>query len=68
MKLKGFVGTCSVHTNLASLGCVHKASSIHMVLLTIKMPLGVKCKCPQSVIVCPSKKLYATKGTMAPLK
>jgi len=27
-----------------------------------------KCKCPQRVAICPSKKLYATNGMRAPLK
>jgi hypothetical protein len=68
MKLKGFVGTLGVHTNLASSGCVHNASSVRVVLLTIKIPLSVKCKCPHEVIVCPSKKSYDTNGTKAPSK
>jgi hypothetical protein len=68
MKLKGFVGTLGVHTNLASSGCIHNTSSIHVVLLTMKSPLLVKCKCPHKVIVHPSKKLYDTKGTKAPSK
>jgi hypothetical protein len=68
MKLKGLVGTLGVHTNLASSGCVRNASSVRMVLLTIKMPLSVKCKCPHKVIVHPSKKLYDTSGTKAPSK
>ena len=56
IKSKGFIGTLGVHTNLASLGCVHRASSVHIVLLTISIPLFVKCKCPHKVIVRPSKK------------
>jgi hypothetical protein len=68
MKSKGFVGTLGVHTNLASSGCVCSASSIHMVLLTIKIPLSVKCKCPHKVIIHPSKKSYKTSGTKAPSK
>ena len=68
MKSKGFVETLSVHMNLASSGCVHRASSVHMVLLTIRIPLSVKCKCPQRVIVRPSKKSYDTHGTKAPSK
>jgi hypothetical protein len=68
MKSKGLVGTRSVHSNLASLGCICKASTMLIILLTIKIPLGVKCKCPQRVIVCPSKKLYNTSGTVAPSK
>jgi hypothetical protein len=68
MKSKGFVGTLGIHTNLASSSCVRNASSICMVLLTIKIPLSVKCKCPHKVIVCPSKKSYATRGMSAPSK
>jgi len=68
IKSKGFIGTLGVHTNLASSGCVRNVSSIHVVLLTMKIPLLVKCKCPHKVIVCPSKKLYETSGTKAPSK
>jgi hypothetical protein len=62
MKSKGLVGTLGVHTNLASSGCIHSASSIRVVLLTIKMPLSVKCKCPYNIIVRPSKKSYDISG------
>jgi hypothetical protein len=68
MKSKGFVGTLGVHTNLANSGCVRSTSSVRMVLLTIRIPLSVKCKCPHKVIIYPSKKSYATRGTSAPLK
>jgi hypothetical protein len=68
MKSKGFVETLGVHTNLASSSCVRNASFIHMVLLTIKIPLSVKCKCPYKVIIHLSKKLYDTRGTRAPSK
>jgi hypothetical protein len=68
MKSKGFVGTLGIHTNRASSGCVHNASSVHVVLLTIKIPLSIKCKCPHKVIVRPSKKSYAMSGTRAPSK
>jgi len=68
MKSKGFVGTLGVHMNLANSGCLHNVSSIHVVLLTIKIPLSVKCKCLHKVIICPSKKLYGTSGTKAPSK
>ena len=68
IKSKGFVGTLGVHTNLASSGRVRKASSVCVVLLTISIPLSVKCKCPHKVIVRPSKKSYETKGTKAPSK
>jgi hypothetical protein len=57
-----------VHTNLAKLGCVRNMSSTRVVLLTTNMPLLVKCRLPQRVIVRPSKKSYDTKGTMAPSK
>ena len=68
MKLKGFVGTLGVHMNLASSGCVRNASSVHVVLLTMKIPLSVKYKCPHKVIVRPSKKSYDTRDTNTPLK
>jgi len=68
MKSKGFVGTLGVYTNLANSGCVRKASSVHVVLLTMSMPLSVKCKCPHKVIVRPSRKSYDTNGTRAPSK
>jgi hypothetical protein len=68
IKSKGFVGTLGVHTNLASLGCVRRASSVHVVLLTMSIPLSMKCKCPHKVIVHPSKKSYDTRGTRAPSK
>jgi len=68
IKSKGFVGTLGIHTNLANSGCVRRVSSVRMVLLTISMPLSVKCKCPHRVIVRPSKKLYDTNGTKAPSK
>ena len=65
---KGFVGTLGIHTNLASAGCVRSVSSVCVVLLTMKVPLSVKCKCPHKVIIHPSKKSYDTNGTRAPLK
>jgi len=68
MKSKGFVGTLGVHTNRASYGCVCNTSSVHVVLLTMKIPLSMKCKCPHKVIIHPSKKLYAISGTKAPSK
>ena len=68
MKSKGFVGTLGIHTNLTNSGCVRRASSVCVVLLTIRMPLSMKCKCPHKVIVRPSKKSYNTKGTKAPSK
>jgi len=68
MKSKGFVGTLGVHTKQASSGCVRNMSSVHVVLLTMKLPLLVKCKCPHKVIVHLSKKSYNTSGTKAPSK
>jgi hypothetical protein len=68
MKSKGFIETLGIHTNLASSGCVCSTSSVRMVLLTMKIPLSIKCKCPHKVIVRPSKKSYNTSGTKAPSK
>ena len=68
IKSKGFIGTLSVYTNHASSGCVRNMSSIHVVLLTMKIPLSVKCKCPHKVIVHLSKQSYDTSGTKAPSK
>jgi len=62
---KGFVGTLGVHMNRASSGCVCNVSSVYMVLLTMRIPLSMKCKCPHKVIVHPSKKSYNTSGTKA---
>jgi len=64
----GFSGTRSVHTNLARLGCVHRASLVHVVLLTMKIPLSEKCKCPLKLIVCLSNRSNVTSGTRAPSK
>jgi hypothetical protein len=68
MKSKGFIGTLGVYMNLANSGCVCSVSSVRMVLLTIRIPLSVKCKCPHKVIVHPSKKSYDTSGTRASSK
>jgi len=68
MKSKGFVGTLGIYTNRASSGYVCSASSICVVLLTIKIPLSIKCKCPHKVIVCLFQKLYDTSSTKAPSK
>jgi hypothetical protein len=68
MKSKGFVGTLGIHTNLANSGCVRRVSSVRVVLLTMRIPLFIKCKCPHRVIICPSKKSHDTKGTRAPSK
>jgi hypothetical protein len=68
IKSKGFVGTLGIHVNLASSGCVRNTSSVCVVLLTMKIPPSMKCKCPHKVIVHPSKKSYNTRGTKAPSK
>jgi hypothetical protein len=68
IKSKGFVGTLGIHMNLASSGCVRRVSSVRIVLLTISIPLSMKCKCPLKVIIRPFKKSYDTKGTRAPSK
>ena len=68
MYWKGFLGTRSIHTSLARLGCVYNASLVHVVLLTMKIPWSAKCKCPLKLMVCSSNKLNITKGTRAPSK
>ena len=68
MYWKGFLGTRSVHTNLARLGCVRRASSVCIVLLTAKIPWLEKCKCPLKLMVRPSSKLNVISGTRAPSK
>ena len=68
IKSKVFVGTLGIHMKRASSGCVRNVSSIHMVLLTMKIPLSVKCKCLHKVIVRLSKQSYNTSGTKAPSK
>jgi len=68
MKAKGLVGTQGVQTKAASLGCVRKRSSVRVFLSVTKMPSTVKCNRPQRVAICPSRKLYATRGTRAPSK
>jgi len=62
------VGTCGVQTKVASPGCVCNMSSVQVFLLITKIPSSIKCKCPQRVAMHPSKKLYAVRGTRAPLK
>jgi len=42
MKVKGLVGTWGVQTNVASLGCVRKISSIRVFLSVTKIPSAVK--------------------------
>ena len=63
IKAKGLVGRWGVQTKVASLGCVHKRSSVQVFLLITKIPSAVKCKRPQRVARYPLRKLYATKGT-----
>jgi len=66
--VKGLVGRQGVQTKVASPGCVRKRSSVQVFLLITKMLSGVKCKHPQRVARCLSRKLYATKGTSTPSK
>ena len=68
MYRKGFSGTHSVYTNLARFGCVYNASSECIVLLTMKIPLSVKCKCPLKLMVHPSNRSNVISGTRAPSK
>ena len=68
MYWKGFLGTRGVHTNLARLGCVHRASSVRVVLLTAKIPWSEKCKCLLKLIVRLSSKSNVSSGTKAPSK
>ena len=66
--MKGLVGRRGVQMKAASLGCVHKRSSIQVFLSITKMPSGVKCKHPQRVARHPLRKSYATKGISTPSK
>ena len=68
MYWKGFSRTCSVHTNLARLGCVCRASSVCVVLLTMKISSLAKCKCPLKLMVHPSSKSNVISSTSAPSK
>jgi len=68
IRAKGLVGRQGVQTKAASLGCVHKRSSIQVFLSITKIPLGVKCKHLQRVARRPSRKSYATKGMSTPSK
>jgi len=68
MKAKGLVGTQGVQTNAASLGCVHKRSSVRVFLSMTKIPSAVKCKRPQRVARRPSRKSCATIGMSTPSK
>jgi len=68
MKAKGLVEVQGVQTKVASLGCVHKISSVRVFLSITKILSTVKCKCPQRVAIRPSKKSYAVNGMRAPSK
>jgi len=62
MKAKGLVGRQGVQTKAASLGCVCKRSSVQVFLSITKILSEVKCKHPQRVARCPSRKSYTTKA------
>jgi len=66
--VKGLVGTRGVQTKVASPGCIRNRSSVRVFLSTTKIPSVVKCNRPQRVAMCPSRKLYATRGTRALLQ
>jgi len=68
IQAKGLVGTREVQTKAASPSCICNKSSIRVFLSTTKMPSAVKCNRPHKVAICPSKKLYATRGTSTPSK
>jgi len=68
IKANRLVGTWGVQTKVASLGCIHKMSSVCVFLSITKMLSGVKCKCLQRVAMRPSRKSYATRGTSTPSK
>ena len=68
MKAKGLVGVQGVQMKAASLGCVHKISSIQVFLSITKIPSTIKCRRLQRVAICPSKKLYVVNGMRAPSK
>jgi len=53
---------------VAKPGCICKRSSVRVFLSMTKILSAEKCKHPQRVVICPSKKLYATNGTRAPSK
>jgi len=54
--VNGLVGTQGVHMKVAKPGCVRKRSSVWVFLLVTKILSAEKCKCPQRVAICPSKK------------
>jgi len=66
--VNGLVRTQGVQTNAASPGCIRKRSSVCIFLSITKMLFGVKCNHPQRVAICPSRKLYTTRGTSTPSK
>jgi len=65
---KGLVGMQGVYMKAAKPGCVCKRSSVRVFLSITKIPSAEKCKCPQRVAICPSKKSYAINRTRAPSK
>jgi len=68
MQAKGLVETQGVQMKVASLGCIHKRSSIQVFLSMTKILSIVKCSRPQRVAICLSRKSYATRGMRAPSK
>ena len=56
IKSKGLLGTQGVGVNQVKEGSMYKMSSIWVLQLTKRIPSGVKCKCPQSIAIRPSKK------------
>jgi len=66
--VKGLVGTQGVQTKVASPGCIRNKSSVCVFLSTTKILSVVKCSQLQRVAICPSRKMYATRGTRAPSK
>ena len=57
-----------MHTKVAKPGCVRKMSLVQVFLSMTKIPSVEKCKCPQMVVIRPSRKSYAINGTRAPSK
>jgi len=53
---------------VAKPGCICKRSLVQVFLSITKIPSVEKCNCPQRVVICLSKKSYATNGTRAPSK
>jgi len=62
------MGTRGVQTNMASLGCICRRSSVRVLRLTTQILSAAKCKCPQRRVTCLSRKSYVTKGTREPSK